>query len=95
MPVKPEEHYQGKGWTNTYDFWGVKRPYQVKYFTDEWSLWAETIKEFLKSARGGDTKAKDLCEFIREYIEPNGFEKSPLEFLTRGSDKHSTNAESV
>ncbi len=85
MPAKPEEHYQGKGWTNTYDFWGVKRPYQVKYFTDEWSLWAEKIKEFLKSARGGDTKAKDLCEFVREYIEPNGFEASPLEFLTRGS----------
>ncbi|MGD8173877.1 gamma-mobile-trio integrase GmtZ, partial [Vibrio sp. TRT 21S02] len=85
MPAKPEEHYQGKGWTNTYDFWGVKRPYQVKYFTDEWSLWAETIKEFLKSARGGDTKAKDLCEFVREYVEPNGFETSPLEFLTRGS----------
>ena len=85
MPAKPEEYYQGKGWTNTYDFWGVKRPYQVKYFTDEWSLWAEMIKEFLKSARGGDTKAKDLCEFVREYIEPNGFEASPLEFLTRGS----------
>ncbi|MEZ8778955.1 VPA1269 family protein [Vibrio splendidus] len=85
MPVKPEEHYQGKGWTNTYDLWGVKRPYQVKYFTDEWSLWAETIKEFLKSARGGGTKAKDLCEFVREYIEPNDFEISPLEFLTRGS----------
>ncbi|AJR07186.1 integrase [Photobacterium gaetbulicola] len=85
MPAKPEEHYQGKGWTNTYDFWGTKRPYQVKYFTDEWSLWSETVKEFLKSARGGDTKAKDLCEFVREYIEPNGFETSPLEFLTRGS----------
>ncbi|WPC73946.1 gamma-mobile-trio integrase GmtZ [Vibrio porteresiae] len=85
MPAKPEENYQGKGWTNTFDFWGVKRPYQVKYFTDEWSLWAATIKEFLKSARGGDTKAKDLCEFVREYIEPNGFETSPLEFLTRGS----------
>ncbi|MCZ4294747.1 VPA1269 family protein [Vibrio sinaloensis] len=85
IPVKPEEYYKDKGWTNTYDFWGVKRPYQVKYFTDEWSLWAETIKEFLKSARGGDTKAKDLCEFVREYIEPNGFETSPLEFLTRGS----------
>ncbi|MDK9762897.1 tyrosine-type recombinase/integrase [Vibrio sp. D420a] len=85
MPAKPEEYYQGKGWTNAYDFWGAKRPYQVKYFTDEWFLWAEMIKEFLKSARGGDTKAKDLCEFVREYIEPNGFEISPLEFLTRRS----------
>ncbi|CAK6716969.1 putative site-specific recombinase, phage integrase family fused to domain of unknown function [Vibrio harveyi] len=85
IPVKPEEYYKGKGWTNVYDFWGTKRPYQVKYFTEEWGLWAEKIEEFLKSARGGDTKAKDLCEFVREYIEPNGFEACPLEFLSRGS----------
>ncbi|MGD8111299.1 gamma-mobile-trio integrase GmtZ [Vibrio sp. TRT 17S01] len=85
IPVKPEEYYKGKGWTNVYDFWGTKRPYQVKYFTKEWSLWSEKIEEFLKSARGGDTKAKDLCEFVREYIEPNGFDVCPLEFLTRGS----------
>jgi len=29
IPVKPEAYYQGKGWTNTYDFWGTPRPYQV------------------------------------------------------------------
>ncbi|MCU8325071.1 VPA1269 family protein [Vibrio vulnificus] len=85
IPVKPEEHYQGKGWTNTFDLWGIPRPYQVKYFKEEWHLWAEHIDEFLKSAKGGDTKAKDLCEFVREYIEPQNFEKSPLEFLTRRS----------
>ncbi|WP_099609559.1 gamma-mobile-trio integrase GmtZ [Vibrio coralliilyticus] len=85
MPAKPEEHYQGKGWTNTFDFFGKKRPYRVKYLTDEWSLWAEKIKEFLKSTRAADAKTKDLCEFVREYIEPNGFETCPLEFLTRGS----------
>ncbi|RWX54336.1 gamma-mobile-trio integrase GmtZ [Photobacterium chitinilyticum] len=84
IPSSPEEYYKGKGWTNTFDFFGKPRPYQIKYFTDEWRLWAEKIEEFLKSARGGDTKAKDLCEFVREYIEPNGFEKSPLEYLTRG-----------
>jgi hypothetical protein len=85
LPVKPEEHYQGKGWINTYDFWGIPRPYQVKYFTEDWKLWAEKITEFLKTARGGDTKAKDLCEFVREYIEPNNLENCPLEFLTRKS----------
>ncbi|NGZ67680.1 integrase [Vibrio aestuarianus] len=85
IPVKPEEYYKGKGWTNTYDFWGIPRPYQVKYFTEDWKLWAEKITEFLKVARGGDTKAKDLCEFVREYIEPNELGKCPLEFLTRKS----------
>ncbi|MCG9575990.1 integrase [Vibrio tubiashii] len=85
LAVKPEDYYKNKGWTNAYDFFGVCRPYQVKYFTQEWILWADKIEEFLRSARGGDTKAKDLCEFVREYIEPNNFEACPLEFLTRGS----------
>ncbi|WP_244915176.1 gamma-mobile-trio integrase GmtZ [Photobacterium swingsii] len=85
LAVKPEGYYKNKGWTNAYDFFGACRPYQVKYFTQEWILWADKIEEFLKSARGGDTKAKDLCEFVREYIEPNDFEECPLEFLTRGS----------
>ncbi|WP_425666229.1 gamma-mobile-trio integrase GmtZ [Vibrio tubiashii] len=85
IPVKPEEYYKGKGWTNTYDFWGIPSPYQVKYFTEDWKLWSEKITEFLKTARGGDTKAKDLCEFVREYIEPNNLGNCPLEFLTRKS----------
>ncbi|MCJ2378777.1 integrase [Vibrio sp. ZSDZ34] len=85
IPAKPEEHYQGKGWTNTYDFWGIPRPYQVKYFTEDWRLWGNKITEFLKTARSGDVKTKDLCEFVREYIEPNGLEKCPLDFLTRRS----------
>ncbi|MFV7785487.1 VPA1269 family protein [Shewanella marisflavi] len=80
----PMECYRGKGWTNTFDFFGTTRPYQVKYFEPKWKEWANLITEFLKSARGGDTKAKDLCEFVREYIEPNNFETSPLEYLTRG-----------
>tara|TARA_B100000700_G_scaffold104150_1_gene117649 strand:+ start:9534 stop:14033 length:4500 start_codon:yes stop_codon:yes gene_type:complete len=85
IPSKPEECYRGRGWTNTYNFFGTPPPYQVKYFTEVWFLWRDKIQEFLKSARGGDTKAKDLCEFVREYIEPNGLETCPLEFLTRGS----------
>ena len=84
IPASPIECYDGKGWTNTYDFFGVKRPYQVKYFEPKWMHWGDLITEFLKKARGGDTKVKDLCEFVREYIEPNKFETSPLDYLTRG-----------
>ena len=84
IPSSPEETYRNNGWTNTFDFFGKPRPYQVKYFLSDWKLWAESITEFLRSARGGDTKAKDLCEFVREYIEPNSFELAPHAFLTRG-----------
>jgi len=83
IPSAPEETYKNSGWTNTFDFFGKPRPYQVEYFTDEWIDWTEKIKEFLRSARGGGTKAKDLCEFTREYIQKNDFEPSPLEYLTR------------
>ncbi|WP_406675939.1 gamma-mobile-trio integrase GmtZ [Shewanella benthica] len=84
LPSSPEEVYESTGWTNSYDFFGTTRPYQVKYFDPKWREWADSIVEFLKSARGGNTKAKDLCEFVRKYINPNGFETSPLEYLTRG-----------
>jgi hypothetical protein len=84
IPSSPEETYKNSGWTNTFDFFGKPRPYQVKYFLSDWKLWGESITEFLRSARGGDTKAKDLCEFVREYIEPNSFEVAPHAFLTRG-----------
>ncbi|MEZ8199945.1 MULTISPECIES: gamma-mobile-trio integrase GmtZ [Vibrio] len=83
IPSDPISHY--KEWTNTYDFFGKARPYQVKYFTESWQLWAEKITDFLKIARGADSKIKDLCEFVREYIEPNNLGKCPLEFLTRKS----------
>ncbi|MEZ9202265.1 VPA1269 family protein [Vibrio splendidus] len=83
IPSDPISHYSE--WTNTFDFFDKPRPYQVKYFTDEWKLWAEKINEFLKTARSGETKAKDMCEFVREYIAKNDFDACPLEFLTRGS----------
>lgn len=83
IPSNPESYYSE--WTNSFDFFGKERPYQVKYFSSQWELWAEKIEDFLKLARGGDTKAKDLCEFVRRYIEPNGFERCPLEFLSRDS----------
>jgi hypothetical protein len=86
IPSSPEETYKGNGWTNTFDFFGKPRPYQVKYFLPGWKLWGESISEFLRSARGGDTKAKDLCEFVREYIEPNSLENAPHAFLTRGKN---------
>jgi hypothetical protein len=85
IPVKPEAVYKKSGWTNTFDFFGKPRPYQTKYFTEEWELWKLQIEEFLKYARGGESKAKDLCEFVREYVEPNNFETCPLEYLTRGT----------
>ncbi|MDN3489695.1 MULTISPECIES: VPA1269 family protein [unclassified Pseudoalteromonas] len=83
IPSSPEETYKTCGWTNAYNFLGTNRPYQIKYFDPKWKFWADFIVEFLKSAKAGDTKVKDLCEFVREYIEPNNYEVSPLEFLIR------------
>ncbi|HDZ3765102.1 TPA: integrase [Vibrio cholerae] len=84
IPASPGECYVRAGWTNSYDLFGVKRPYKTRYFEPEWQIWGNMINEFLKKARGGDSKVRDLCEFVREYIEPNKLEKSPLDFLVRG-----------
>ncbi|QSX35364.1 integrase [Shewanella avicenniae] len=83
IPSSPEETYRHNGWTNTYDFFGNKRPYQVRYLTDDWQIWGGCITDFLKQARGAGTKASDLCEFVREFIEANDLDKNPLDFLRR------------
>jgi uncharacterized membrane protein YagU involved in acid resistance len=84
VPARPIEVYEGKGWTNTFDFFGQVRPFKVRYFDSDWNVWGGLISEFLKTARGGGTKEKDLCEFVRVFIEKCEYEKDPHQFLTRG-----------
>lgn len=83
LPASPIEIYIKSGWTNTYDFFGKPRPYQVRYLDEAWRPWADCISKFLKQARGGTTKQQELCQFVRDFIQVEGFETSPYEFLTR------------
>ncbi|MAD76500.1 MAG: integrase [Rheinheimera sp.] len=83
VPARPVEVYAGKGWTNAYDFLGRVRPFKVRYLEPKWMIWGKSIREFLKIARGGESKEKNLCEFVREYIIKCGFERDPHLFLTR------------
>ena len=81
LPRTPHEVYKDQGWIHWYDYFGTPAPYKVRYFDPELTGWGEYICEFLKSARAGDTKEKDLCEFVREYIVPQKLPYSPLDFL--------------
>ncbi len=83
IPASPIETYEQSGWTNTFDFFGKPRPFQVKYLETEWQLWGDCITRFLKQARGSGSKAQELCEFVRRYIQAEEYETSPHEFLTR------------
>ena len=83
IPASPFETYEKSGWTNTYDFFGKPRPYQPKYLDGEWEPWAVYITEFLKQARGGGNKQQELCQFVRDYIQAEGLDNSPFDFLTR------------
>ena len=83
IPASPFETYEKSGWTNSYDFFGKPRPYQTRYLDGEWEGWAVCITEFLKQARGGTTKQQELCQFVRDYIQAEGLDNSPYDFLTR------------
>lgn len=83
LPKTPHEVYKDQGWTHWYDYFGTPAPYKVRYFDPELRVWGEYISEFLKSARAGETKEKDLCEFVREFIVPNHLPLSPLDFLVK------------
>jgi hypothetical protein len=83
IPFSPMEVYEKSGWTNYYDFFGKLRPYQTKYLDSDWEAWSICITEFLKQARGGTTKQQELCQFVRDYIQAEGLDSSPYDFLTR------------
>lgn len=83
LPSSPIKTYEQSGWTNSYDFFGKPRPYQVQYLTDKWQAWGDCITRFLQQARGSGTKAQELCQFVRDYIQAEGYESLPHEFLTR------------
>jgi hypothetical protein len=83
IPASPSGVYENSGWTNTYDFFGKPRPYQTRYLESHLDEWARLITEFLKQARGGITKQQELCQFVRNYIQAEGLDNSPYDFLTR------------
>ncbi|SFM69741.1 gamma-mobile-trio integrase GmtZ [Halopseudomonas yangmingensis] len=81
-PRAPEEAY-GEEWEDWYEFCGKEKPYQLRYISEPYKLWADKIEEFMRQALGGGSKINNLCRFVRMYIEKHEKSKSPQEFLTK------------
>lgn len=81
LPRTPEKVYKNQ-WKNWYVYLGNKEPYLTKNIRYPYSLWAEIIQQFFKTARGGKSKESHLCRFVRHYIQERGMGESPQDFLT-------------
>jgi hypothetical protein len=81
LPRTPDQVYKEQ-WINWYAYLGTREPYRVKNIRSPYTQWAECIQEFLRGARGGNTKESHLCRFVRYYIQNHEMGESPQKFLT-------------
>lgn len=82
FPMDPQGAYESN-WENWYTFLGKEEPFKTKYIHHEFKEWALSIDDFIKIARGGESKVSHLCRFVRFYIERVDKSKSPTELLTK------------
>jgi len=80
LPLDPEGVYKNE-WKNSYKFFGKDEPFKPDFISPEYITWAIKIKEFMTTARGGDSKKTHLCRFVRLYIERIDQSKTPHAFL--------------
>ncbi|EXG32770.1 gamma-mobile-trio integrase GmtZ [Acinetobacter baumannii] len=80
LPLDLEGVYKNE-WKNSYNFFGKDEPFKPDFISPEYITWAIKIKEFMTTARGGDSKKTHLCRFVRLYIERIDQSKTPHAFL--------------
>ena len=82
LPYDPQTVYQSE-WINWYRFLDKEEPYRTDFIPTEYSAWTDRIHEFMKQAKGGESKVSQLCRFVRNYIQAHDKSKSPEVFLTQ------------
>ena len=83
LPRNPDQVYK-EGWVNWHVFLGKPEPFTLAFIHEPYTAWRDSIKEFMRTARGGESKESYLCRFVRLYIQDNKLGDSPKEFLVRG-----------
>ena len=81
LPRTPDEVYK-EVWINWHVFLGKEEPFTIKYIRKPYCEWAESIRSFMKKARGGESKESYLCRFVRQYVQKYELGYSPEAFLT-------------
>ena len=82
LPLDPQGVYPSE-WGNWYRFLGKEEPFRTEYIHKEYKEWALKVDDFMKIARGGESKLSHLCRFVRFYVERIDKSKSPRELLTK------------
>ncbi len=82
LPLDPQGVYESE-WENWYRFLGKEEPFRTEYIHQSYEEWAMKVVDFMKIARGGESKLSHLCRFIRFYVERIDKSKSPRELLTK------------
>ncbi|MDO9233576.1 MAG: VPA1269 family protein [Methylotenera sp.] len=82
FPFDPQGVYQSE-WESWFRFLGKEEPFKTKFIHQDYQEWALKIDEFMKIAKGGESKLSHLCRFVRVYIERIDKSKSPRELLTK------------
>jgi hypothetical protein len=86
LPRSPDQTYK-EAWINWHVFLGKMEPFNTKYIRAPYLPWKITIREFMRTARGGKSKESYICRFLRLYVERFSLGESPEEFLTNsGTD---------
>jgi hypothetical protein len=81
IPRAPATVYKDE-WVNWYSFLNKQEPFKTEYICAPYLAWADSINQFLKGARGGDSKESMLCRFVRDYIQKHELGFTPEVFFT-------------
>lgn len=80
FPLDPQSAYTSH-WTDWYQFLGKERPFRPENISCNFQEWRKLIEEFMRTAKGGQSKVTSLCRFVRLYIEKYNIAESPQAFM--------------
>lgn len=83
LPLDPQGVYE-KEWENWYKFLAKDEPFRSEFISQKYSEWANHIDEFMRQAKGGESKKSHLCRFVRFFVEKHDESTSPQAMLMKG-----------
>ena len=83
LPLDPQGVY-AKEWENWYKFLAKEEPFRPEFIPQNYLEWANHINEFMRQAKGGESKKSHLCRFVRFFVERHDKSASPQAMLMKG-----------
>ena len=82
LPLDPQGVY-AEEWENWYKFLAKEEPFRPEFIAQGYSEWANHINEFMRQAKGGESKKSHLCRFVRFFVERHDKSASPQAMLMK------------